>query len=139
MLNQETRSRCERNFGIVEYDGKKYWITSETEIESHGRDDVSYYATAISYDKNDDNDYMIEWITTKEWDAAWLLHEMRDTLNHLKDSANEYYDTTRINKEIENLEEKIDDLVNEYGEIEYYVDDESYACDWTDPISVRAM
>lgn len=101
--------------GTVEHDGKTIYLLDQATVGNYGTDGlVRYYADAIDADGIE---YRIAWDTTDDWDLACELDRLM---------AESDLDDDQIAR-IKELAEMVLPDVN----------DESDACDWKSPVSVR--
>lgn len=102
-------------FGTVDFEGKTYTLTNQAQADNHGTEGlVRYTARAVD---DSGHEYVLAWDTTDAWDVACKVAAMDD-------------------------EDEIAEVIAEadltQGELPD-VSDESNACDWDSPVSVKAV
>lgn len=103
--------------GTVQHDGNTLYLLDQALVGNYGTEGmIRYYANAIDAEGIE---YRIAWDTTDEWDLACELARLMAESN-LDDD-----DMVRI----EELECMVLPDVN----------DESNACDWSSPVSIRSL
>jgi len=100
-------------FGKVVFKGAEYTLQQDAYVENYGTaGQVRYYATALDADGGE---HMVAWETTEEWDSATALYQQA---------------LTDATDECGNIKDMPDCGI---------LDDESYACDWDNPVEVVAV
>lgn len=106
-----------KDYGTVTYKGIKYTLQQEPCADNYGTDGgIRYYARATG---PDGEEYQVAWDTTEEWDKAVEYYKLLDA-SYLDDEQQ-----ARLTE----LETMV--LVD--------LSDESNACDWDHPVSVRII
>ena len=119
------KEQLEKDFGTVEVEGKTYWLTQMAYMNNYGTDGaVRYYANAID---EDENEYKVAWDTTQTWDDMNKMYLLE--MNEADDNLSEE-DTEQL-EELRRKYEGYDALG--------YVEDETNACEWDEPVEVEEI
>ncbi len=103
------------DYGKVTLNGVTYTLLDQAHADNYGTDgEIRYYANAVD---EEGNECTVTWQTTVQWDEA-----------------NEHY---RLNERFNELtEEEIERLEELEAKTLCSIEDESYACDWDNPIAI---
>lgn len=106
-------------FGTLKFRGTEYTLTQQAYVSNYGTNGVvRYYASAVDITGKE---YEVTWETTLEYDEAQELCTLEN---------NSFL--------TEEDEERMQELI-EKGVHSAYFEDESNACDWDDPASVKEI
>lgn len=106
----------------IEHGNKELVLTEEAFPNNYGTNgEVRYHANAIDADGNE---YRVVWETTVEWDLCSELAQLE-----LKEN---YGDISNEEKE------RMDELIIS-GYSSEYIEDESNACDWSEPYDIEEI
>lgn len=105
---------CEKSLNYVDFNGKRYYISGQAFVDTDEWGDTIYKAYAYSGDLEDGTEdelqcYLVTWKLTEEYSEYSRLHD-------------------------EYIESHDGDTNSEWIG---YLEDESNACNWDDPISVE--
>lgn len=114
-----------KEYGEVEFEGKKYALTENAYGDNYMVDQFRYFAHAID---EQGNRYRVMWETTYAWDIS----REYDMLEHNLEMQPDPYERERIKERLAELEEEI-------KEVGYINADEHWACDWDNPVEVEEV
>lgn len=105
--------KCENSLNYVDYEGKRYYINGQAYADIDKWGDTIYKAYAYSGNVEDGEEelqcYLVTWNLTEEYKECERLHN-EYVESHDGDTNSEWID---------------------------YLEDESNACNWDDPVSVE--
>ena len=115
----------------VEYDGKTYLLTQQAYCDNYGTDGaVRYYAHAID---SEGNNYKVAWDTTETYDLMGELYRLDLKQQQQPEDFNDE-DQERMNE----ICEELDFDIAKSSPVAY-IEDESNACDWDNPVDVKEV